>query len=82
MSMHTHLSLRKLENIKGGGKNYWNICWAGRRGRGGASTFFAKNKKGIDFFRRKNDGANAFFDEKNDGAETFLTEITFTAFLL
>ena len=39
-----------LKKNKGGGKDYWKIGWAGRRG--------AKH-----FFDRKNDEADIFFDE-------------------
>ena len=67
---------------KGGGKNYWNICWAGRRG-GGVSTFLAKKMKGQRLFlKKKMTGPTLFLTKKMTGQRLFLAEITFTAFLL
>jgi hypothetical protein len=77
-----HLSSSEfLSVLREGGKNYWNICWAGRRGE--QSLFLRKKNEGaLTLFEEKNDGVNAFFDEKNDGAKTFLSEFKKTLFLL
>ena len=82
-SFYFDLNVQNFPFYKGGGKNYWNICWAGRRGGGGKHFFSAKKNEGVKtFFGEKNDGANALSDEKNDGAEEFFDRNHFLSFFV
>ena len=65
---------------KGGGKNYWNICWAGRRGQ---SLFLRKKMKGQRLISMKKvTGQTLFLTKKMTGQRLFLSEFTNTDFLL